>query len=421
MSRYFAFIIISTLLFLGGCSLKTIDQSASQGESFPGEDLLTLQALVNQQNMHYEKAIALYEELFDKSQNIQFLKEALKLSFLPNQEKTLERLLPKALKFAPKNPDIVRMKVGLLLNKKELEEAKKLMIELLEYDKDSRNLTILGSIYFYQKQFDLALKYYDSVYKKENDEATLLKIVELLYTHLDRKDDAISYLETYSRMQGCTQAVCFKLIQIYGKEKNINGLVSTYKMLYKRFDDEEYAKKAVELLMYKKDRQGAINFLESTGYNQSMLMDIYASTNMFKEAYKVAKKLYDQTDDLEYLGRMAIYEYEMNKKKLTPKILASVSLKFETVIERMQIPLYLNYYGYLLIDHDLDIKKGIMLVRLALEKEPDSIYYIDSLAWGLYKDGKCKEALKVIEKIMKNMQEKEVLDHYKKIKQCIGK
>lgn len=420
MSRYLTLIIITITLFLGGCSTKTARVVAPSGESFPGEDLMTLEALMYQQNAKYAESIAVYEELFNKSQRVEYLKEALKLSFLPNQEKSLERLLPKALEISPKDPDIIRMKVGVLLKEKSLEEAKELMVDLLKYDKNSRNLTILGSIYFYQKQFDLALKYYDSVYKQDNDEASLLKIVELLYTHLGRKDEAISYLETHSRMQGCTQAVCFKLIQIYGKEKNIDGLVSTYKMLYKRFNQEEYAKKAVELLLYKKDREGAIRFLESTGYNQQMLMDIYATNNTFDEAFKVAKKLYEQTDDMEYLGRMAIYEYEMNKANLTPEILTSISLKFDTVIERMQIPLYLNYYGYLLIDHDLDIKKGIMLVRLALEKEPDSPYYIDSLAWGLYKSGKCEEALTIIEKIMTNMKEEEVLDHYEKIKQCIG-
>ena len=420
MSRYLAFIIIAITLFLGGCSTKNVTLVESSGESFPGEDLLTLEALMYQQNAHYEEAIKTYEELFNKSQNIAFLKEALKLSFVPKQETNSERLLAKALAVSPKDPDLIRMKVGILLQKKELDDAKNLMIELLKRDKSSRNLTILGSIYFYQNQYDLALKYYDSVYKQENDEASLLKIVELLYTHLSRKDEAISYLETHSRMQGCTQAVCFKLIQIYGKEKNIDGLVSTYKMLYKRFNQEEYAKKAVELLLYKKDKEGAIRFLESTGYNQQMLMDIYAASATFDEAFKVAQKLYEETDDMEYLGRMAIYEYEMNKEKLTPVILASISKKFDTVIERMQLPLYLNYYGYLLIDHDLDIKKGIMLVRLALEKEPDSPYYIDSLAWGLFKLGKCKEALFVIEKIMTDMNEKEVLDHYEKIKQCIG-
>ena len=69
----------------------------------------------------------------------------------------------------------------------------------------------------------------------------------------------------------------------------------------------------------------------------------------------------------------------------------------------------------------MDIKKGIKLVKEALLKEPNSPFYLDSLAWGYYKIGKCKEAKKIMKKLVKNSKEKEILMHWKKINECLKK
>lgn len=45
------------------------------------------------------------------------------------------------------------------------------------------------------------------------------------------------------------------------------------------------------------------------------------------------------------------------KLKITPKVIDSVKEKFEQAIDKDSNALYLNYYGYLLIDYDLDVKK----------------------------------------------------------------
>ena len=118
---------------------------------------------------------------------------------------------------------------------------------------------------------------------------------------------------------------------------------------------------------------------------------------------------------------MAIYKYEANRDALTGEILNSIIEKFEKVIKEIHDPLFLNYYGYLLIDHDIDIEKGIGLVREALLKEPNSPYYLDSLAWGLYKLGKCKEAQEIMDRIGKDVTEEEILEHMRKIKECLEK
>ncbi|KIM09059.1 MAG: hypothetical protein KU29_02270 [Sulfurovum sp. FS06-10] len=79
----------------------------------------------------------------------------------------------------------------------------------------------------------------------------------------------------------------------------------------------------------------------------------------------------------------------------------------------------MNYYGYLLIDHDIDVEKGIVLVQRALELEPNSPFYLDSLAWGLYKQGKCFEANEIMKFFGEQIYEEEVLEHIEAIKKCL--
>lgn len=59
----------------------------------------------------------------------------------------------------------------------------------------------------------------------------------------------------------------------------------------------------------------------------------------------------------------------------------------------------LNYYGYTLIDRDIDIAKGQVYVQRALAQQPKTNAYLDSHAWGLFKQGKFQEALDILLKI----------------------
>jgi len=76
-----------------------------------------------------------------------------------------------------------------------------------------------------------------------------------------------------------------------------------------------------------------------------------------------------------------------------------------------------------LIDHDRNISKGIVYVKRALEVEPDSGYFIDSLAWGYYKEGRCEDAMKLMDRVVEALgkDDPEVKAHLKAIKSCIKK
>ncbi len=420
MSRYSASIVFLMVFLFVGCSLKTSPAVVQVGKkSFQNEDLMIITALEAQRIGRYKEAIKIFQYLYEKSKKENYLVQVAKISFVMGEYKKTLSILKKGVKKYPNNQKFKKLLVGLYIKEKRYSDAEKISLELLKRDKTAQRLSILGDIYMLEKSYNLALKYYESAFKIDNSSKTLLNMANLLYKYLDRKQEAISYLETYIRLKDADERVYFNLIKIYGQEKNINGLVSTYKKLYAKFKRDEYGKKIIELLMYKRDRRGAIDFLKKSGYNPQILMDIYASMKKFENAYEIAQKLYKQTGDSDYLGKMAIYQYEKSKNHLNKRVLASISKKFEAVLKDRQDPLYLNYYGYLLIDHNMDIKKGIELIKLALEKEPKSIFYLDSLAWGYYKLGRCKEAMEIMKKFIEDNDEPEVTMHYKKILKCL--
>lgn len=419
MSRYIQSIIFFLVFLLVGCSIKEPNLTQVGQKSFENEDYMILLALEHQREGNNKGAIQIYKTLYEKSEKVNYLVEAVKISFLTNDIKSTELILADALEKAPKNRELQRIQIGFLIKQEKYKEAEIKSLELLKQEKSERNLKIAGTIYFQVKSYTLALKYFESAYSINSDENSLLYIIDILYNYLDKKEDAIALLETHIRMNSCETNTCYKLIEIYGKEKNINGLISTYKRLYKRFGNDEYAKKVIELLIYTKDKNRAVSFLEESGYNQEMLLDIYVSSSDFQGAYKVAEKLYKKSSNVLYLGKMAIYEYETNKNKIDEKVLKSVSKKFEQVVYEIHEPLFYNYYGYLLIDHDINVEKGIGLVKEALLKEPNSPFYLDSLAWGYYKLGRCEEAKEIMDKLIKKSKEEELIMHSIKINKCV--
>ncbi|MBL0687002.1 MAG: hypothetical protein JJV95_03055 [Sulfurospirillum sp.] len=417
MFRYIQALIL--IFLLAGCFVKQpIDEQIGK-KSFENEDYLILTALEQQSRGNYKNSIEIYKLLYKKSEKINYLIEATTLSFLSEGIEETEKLLYKAISEAPDSSKLKRIEIGFLIKQEKNIEAKEKILDLVNKDKSVINLKIAGSIYLQSKSYELALKYYESAYAIDNDENSLLNIVDIQYNYLDNKDDAIALLETHIRMHNCEIDSCFKLIEIYGKETNINGVISTYKKLYYRYRNDEYAKKVVELLVYIKDKKGAIKFLDKSGYDQELLLDIYISSQDFQSAYMVAKRLYEKTSKIDYLGRMAIYEYESNKDSLNDEILESVLKKFEKVASKIHDPLYFNYYGYILIDHDINAKKGVGLIKEALLKEPNSPYYLDSLAWGYYKLGRCKEAKVIMDKLIKVNKEEELMNHLIEINKCV--
>jgi tetratricopeptide (TPR) repeat protein len=77
----------------------------------------------------------------------------------------------------------------------------------------------------------------------------------------------------------------------------------------------------------------------------------------------------------------------------------------------------LNGYAWILIDKDIDIDEGVERVKKALVLSPDDPNYEDTLAWGLYKRGRYKEALELLQKAANRVPDnEEITQHLAEVK-----
>jgi len=408
-------------LLLVSCARPEPDVINPAQKIFEEEDTYILYALHAEQLKESKAASLLFEILYEKSGKKEYLYRSLQNDLVAKDtQKIIERINVLEKEF-PDDIKLTRFKVVALYERNELDVAEKLSVALVKKTQDPNDYLLVSDVLIKAQKYDLALRYLESAYTKEYNEKILDKMSIILYVNLNRKKDAIAYLETHSRMHGSSQLIASRLIGFYSDQNNIDGLLVTYKRLYALQKDEELAKKIIQIYTYKRDYLHLTDFLEESKSNDEILLQLYSSAQNYKKAYPLAGELYKKTADITYLGQSAIYEYEGAKNKNSQTLLNSVVEKLERVIKVDKSPIYLNYLGYLLIDHEIDVKKGMKYIESVLKVEPESAYYLDSLAWGYYKLGNCMKAKSIIDRVrrLEGGDNIEVIEHEEAISTCV--
>lgn len=425
MSRY-PITLIAALIMMGGCSVKNPAPEqkppvAVGKKVFVEEDELIIKALYYLQQGNIAESASLFGGLYDKTDNTIYALEQIKLLIDQNEYNMAISKAQEVLTKHPKEAKLYRLLALAYFQNKDLKNAKGVMQKALDLSKKIEDYDFLSSLYMAEKDYEMALKYLQSAYKISADEKILDKMSNIMFLFLNQKREAVSYLETHSRMYGCSRLICLRLAAMYGALGDTDGMISVYKRLYETFGEEEFAKKVVELLLYRQNFIQAAAFLEKSGTDDDTLLAIYVRQKEYIKAKTLAQKLYEKSGNIRYLADSAIYEYEAAKDKKDRTVLSSVIAKLDEVIKKEKDAVYLNYLGYLLIDHDLDVARGIELVKEALKQESDSPYYMDSLAWGYYKLGRCQEAQELMQKVIERLglDDEEVKAHMEAIKKCL--
>ena len=424
---YKVFVLVVTSLFFVSCTNKEVrplqveTRVQANKKVFLEEDIYILFALRAEKLGKYATASEFFMELFQKSHKKEYLYKAVSNYISAQNYPKIIEVVDSMNKDTLADVKLTRFKILALLKLGKIERAEKLASRLVRLSDKTNDYLLLGDIYIKQEKYDVALKYLESAYVKNYNELILDKISVIMYMNLHRKKDAIAGLETHSRIKGCGEIICHRLIGFYSKENNIDGILSTYLRMYKESKDEEISKKIIQIYGYKKDYIKMIDFLEVAQTDDEILLQLYAVTKNYAKAFPLAQKLYKSSLNSVYLGQSAIYEYESTKKKDDTKVLQSVVSKLEEVVKKNHDPLYENYLGYVLIDHDIDVKKGMKHIQNVLKVQPDSAYYLDSLAWGYYKLKECTKANTIMNRVVKleGGEDKEVLEHVKAIQNCI--
>jgi len=414
-------LLIAVTFFFISCSTQEPKVLKPNEKAFADEDTYILFALRAEQLKENKTASELFEILYAKSDRKEYLYRSLENDLISKDNEKLIKRVDELSKVGVYDPVLVRLKVVALFELNRLDEAKTLSVELAHKTQEPNDYLLTSDIYIKRQEYDLAVRYLESAYAKENNEKILDKMSIVLYVNLGRKTEAIAHLETHSRMLGCSEVVCTRLIGFYSNDNNIDGLLSTYLRLYELNKNPDVATKIIQIYSYKRDYIHLTEFLENSQSDDEVLLQLYSSAKNYEKAYPLADKLYVKTSDINFLGQSAIFEYENAQDKNEKKLLHSVVTKLEKVTKEDKQAIYLNYLGYILIDHNLDIKRGMGYIDVVLQEQPNSAFYLDSKAWGYYKLGKCSKAKELMNRVVKldGGDEEEVLFHVKEIDKCI--
>ncbi|EKO38268.1 MAG: hypothetical protein B193_3044 [Solidesulfovibrio magneticus str. Maddingley MBC34] len=121
-------------------------------------------------------------------------------------------------------------------------------------------------------------------------------------------------------------------------------------------------------------------------------------------------------DDLDLL-----YRYGVGLEKLKRRDEAKAVME-RIVAKDGSHPDALNYLGYSLAEEGRDLERALAMIEKALEKEPDNPFFLDSLAWTLYKLKRTDAAFAAIEKaIAHKVKDAIIWEHYGDIAVAAGR
>jgi len=78
--------------------------------------------------------------------------------------------------------------------------------------------------------------------------------------------------------------------------------------------------------------------------------------------------------------------------------------------------------GYLWADKGTNLEESVRLIKKALSYEPDNGYFLDSLGWAYFKQGRLEEAAAELEKAIVQVKDDAVIiDHLGDVYRALGR
>ena len=285
----------------------------------------------------------------------------------------------------------VKKAIGVDNSKEKIQQAKNELLNKLN-KKDEFFYRMMSFIYLKEKNYKKAAEYLKSLYALNHNKKTLLQLVDILIKN-KQFNEAMAYLRTHLNMYGCEYDVCLRAAIIYKQTYDYENLASIYEKMG-QFDNK-YVMFALRIYLDSGKYKKALKLIDKYHLGDEYRLIVYESEKNYKKAAFYAKKLYEESAKLPYLLKYCTYLYQANPTKESIK---EIVLKLKYLLKFYNSAYLYNFLGYILIDKDINVKEGLKYVQKALELKPDNEEYIDSLAWGYYKLGKCKEALEIISK-----------------------
>lgn len=384
------------------------------------EDTFALYALDAQARQKYHQASEFFSELYKQTAKKEYLYQSLRMLEQSNDMITLSQRTTSALSKSPGDTTLKRFEIVALLKEGNFAEASQKALLLSEESKNAQDYLLYGESRLKLGDYRGSLSALKKSYLLTYDETTADRIAIIQYAQLGEKSEAIKFLKDHIGTQGNSLVIGKRLGSLYADSGFLNDAASMYEQTYDAFNDTALAEEILKIYLYQQDFPKTTALLEKSHINDPLLLDLYVKAKAFDKASSLAQSLYERENNPLYLAQSSVFKYEGAVNRNDPATLLSVIEGLKKANADMEEPLYLNYLGYLMIDHNIDVDEGMGYVRRALAKQPDSAFYIDSLAWGYYKQNNCHEAQRLIKQVesMIGNDEHEVQEHLKAIQTC---
>lgn len=423
MNRYYRYILFYCLTFFF-ISCSSVKYQSHQ-KAFAKEDELIMRAIAYESSNDIEKANNIYDTLYKKSSKKEY---ALKNATLYLNSKKYEKaniVLLELYDNDKKDEIVLYLLSESYLQSKDGKNALFYSKQLLKIKKSEKNYLLVANSYIISSEFKSTLQYLEKTYSYNKNVDVLDKMVNIMYLIDNDKKKAISYLESHLRLYSFNKIIADKLVLFYKEQNNINGVISMYKRLHKRFPDKGYVYELINLFIAINDKKSLVKFLGASNVPSSVFKQIHGFINNPKTSFDLTKKMYKKTKDINFLAQSLMFEYEYlyQKKKLSNHKIKNIHNGFKKVLKKSPNPNYFNYVGYILIEHNVNVEMGVSYVQKALEINPKSPFYLDSLAWGYYKLKKYQEAYKTMKKVIlvTGLDNADIRMHWETIKKSIEK
>jgi tetratricopeptide (TPR) repeat protein len=384
------------------------------------EDTFTLYALDAQMRQKPHQASEYFAELYKQTSKKEYLYQSLRMLEQSNDTKRLSKSTADALALSPEDETLKRFEIIALLKEGNFSEASQKAAVLSEKTKKPSDYLLYAESRLKLDDYEGGMGALKNAYALTYDDATAERMALIQYANLGQKKEAIKFLKEHIGAHGNSKLIGKRLGSLYADSGAYEDAGEMYTQTYDLTTDPDAASQAVKIYLYTQNHIKLVSILEKSGSNDPLLLELYVKEKDFDKASALAQKLYEREDNPLFLAQSAVFAYEGAKNKNDPLMVAKVVEGLKKAAVQIDDPLYLNYLGYLMIEHDVNISEGMEYVRRALKKQPDSPYYIDSLAWGNYKLGECAEALRLMKQVESviGSDEPEVKEHITAIEAC---
>lgn len=384
------------------------------------EDTFTLFALDSQRRNKPQQASEFFAELFKQTSKKEYLYQSLQMLEHVDDTRLLSKMTQESLERFPEDETLKQFEIIVLLREGKFSEASKKAAALSGKTKKASDYLLYAETRLKLADYEGTVSVLKKAYDLTYDNRTAERIALIRYAHLGQKKEAIAFLKEHIGSHGNSSLIGKRLGSLYADSGAFDDAAQIYVQTYELTNDPEVANEVIKIYLYTKETIKLVSILEKSGVNDVLLLELYVKEKEFTKASALAQKLYVHKNDPLFLAQSAVFAYEGAENKHDVLLVAKVVDGLKEATSMIEDPLYLNYLGYLMIDHDLNVTEGMGYVRRALDKQPDSPFYIDSLAWGNYKLGECAEALRLMKRVesMIGADEQEVKEHLKAIEMC---